>query len=485
MKILNKRLKHKYVFALAVLALALALIPIFMMARYNVMSADDYSYGYHTHKAYLETGSIIKVLEGAVRTTRESYYDWQGTFSAIFLMSLQPGVFGEQMYVLSTYLMLLSLLAGIFSFCFALFSGLFGAEKSVSGIIAVLIALASTQLLPSPVQGFYWYNGSVYYTFFYGLFLICSALVLSFCVKGRGIYKLVLASLLAAFIGGGNYVTALSGSVLAVSTVALLAVLKKPQWKAVLIPALALLVCFAISVAAPGNSLRQELHTGVGPVSAILLSLKWAAVKAAEWASLPMLGILLLMLPFAWHGAAESGFSFKLPGLVSLYSYGLFASMFCPHIYAMGIVGPGRLENILYFAYVLIVTINIFYWCGWISCRKSRQHKGGDGIRISVLCGAAALMLCCLALGAHSNSYTSYVAISPEHLEEAKVYYQVAQERLESLKDDSIKDVHLKAYPCLPYLLFFDDATTAADEWQNQAMCSYYNKNYVVVESGS
>ena len=53
---------------------------------------DDYSFSYLTHQALIDHTSI---LAAALREVQQIYFSWQGTYSAIFLFSLQPGIFGN------------------------------------------------------------------------------------------------------------------------------------------------------------------------------------------------------------------------------------------------------------------------------------------------------------------------------------------------------------------------------------------------------
>ena len=52
----------------------------------------------------------------------ERYANWQGTYSAMFLMALQPAVFGNGFYALVPFLTLGALAAGTCFFCLSLFT---------------------------------------------------------------------------------------------------------------------------------------------------------------------------------------------------------------------------------------------------------------------------------------------------------------------------------------------------------------------------
>ena len=82
----------------------LSLIPLIIIAKYNHGYVDDYWYGYWTHKAWKENHSIIAVIKAIGETVRHEYIRWQGTYSAIAVFSLQPGIWNEEAYFLSTYM---------------------------------------------------------------------------------------------------------------------------------------------------------------------------------------------------------------------------------------------------------------------------------------------------------------------------------------------------------------------------------------------
>ena len=166
---------YALIFLLILVFLLILLAPILRIARYNVPSADDFSFSCETHNAILEGQSVFGIIAGAYSKVKDVYFSWQGTFSAIFMMAFQPSIWGFRYYSLTTYIMLISLLGGVFLLCFRIFSGLFRIQKSVSGIIASVICIIYTQFVPLANQSFYWYNGSVYYTFTFGLMLVMYA----------------------------------------------------------------------------------------------------------------------------------------------------------------------------------------------------------------------------------------------------------------------------------------------------------------------
>lgn len=150
-------------------------------------------------------------------------------------------------------------------------------------------------------------------------------------------------------------------------------------------------------------------------------------------------------------------------------------------MYAQGWEGPGRLQDIIFCSYLLLLALNIFYWLGWIRQRRGRQETVA-GPRLLPILGALALFPVLLGVSAGLRGGVSlasaYTALSHG---QAATYYQEAQERLIILKDPTIRVAELKAYSNPPYLLFFDDLYDDPDAWQNRDMASFYEKEKVIL----
>lgn len=480
---MKKNVSYKCIFFVSLAVLAALLIPLLVVGGCAVPCADDYSYGYEAHKVFTETGSVLAALLTGAKHVAEVYEIWQGTFSAVFLFSVQPAVFGEQLYVLTAPLMLAALTAGNFALCMTLFPRVFGTDRSASGVIASVVTIACTQLLPSPVQGLFWYNGAVYYTFFYGLSLLTFALGIRSVKDGRGG---VLLCLLCAILGGGNYVTALGCVIVGVSSWLLLLLLRDQRRNRLLLPLLFLLAAFALSAGAPGNSIRQAtVETHPTALEAIVLSFQNCFAYSREWFSRPLIGIIIIILPLLWQTAGNSRFAFRFPGLVSAYSFCLLSAMFCPPIYALGNVGEFRLLNILYFAYVLLMLINVFYWAGWL-CEKLGKRSEEKKLRLIPSLLAVGICAALFVLSAaQGTGFTSIGAVGLLRSGEAAAFHETALSRLETLRDPSVSDAVLEDYPSHPYLLFYDDISVDPDDWHNIDMASFYGKNSVTLAWGS
>ena len=478
------------VFAVLVcLALLLLLLPMLKAAQYDVPAADDYSNGLPTYRAWVQTGSIGPVLKAAWDRVYDLYFGWQGTFSAIFLFTLNPMIFGEQYYQIGPWLILTMLMIGNFVLIFTVFGRLFNAPKAECCIIAAVWSILCTQFLPRASQGIYWYTGAVYYTLFFSFSALAFAVLLRFLLRKegeRGTGRLITASIMFLIVGGGNLVTGLTTAVVLVSMEAFLLWKKRSDWKPMLIPVLCYMVSFGLNVAAPGNSARQTFFAQPGLFEAVWLSFRQAALSLGKWFTLPVWALILILVPVLWRIAVRTGIRFEYPALVTLYSICLTGVMFYPPIYAMtehNLNNLGRITNIIFFGMLFLAIFNFFYWIGWLVQRKSlteRCFPAAEKGRYSAV--LLLLLLIVFAFGMTRIKWydtTSISAFRSYRSTQMGNYWHTYKQRLEILKDPSVEDAVLKRFPYRPYVLFYMELSEYPEE--NTPVASWYGKNTVVV----
>ena len=472
-------------FVLTLIVVLISLAPLLMVSRYDVPAADDYSFSCETHAAVNNNEGFPGVMAGAWTKVKDVYVSWQGTFSAIFMMALQPAIWGIHFYRLTAWLMLFSLGSSILFFGIRIFSGVFKVNPSLSGIISLIIFFVCVQFLPSANQGFFWYNSSVYYTFTFSVMLAAFSIAVGFVLYG-GIGRYLILCFLNFFLGGNNYVTALISSLFSVLWVLLLFLFKNQKWKAFLVPTLLLLAAFVISVCAPGNSVRQAYFTDQpGVVEAILLSFSAAASSIIKWADLRYLSCMLLIFPFIWNASGQvHHFSFRFPALGTLFSYCLLSAMFTPQIYAMRDSGPDRLKNIIYFSFVLLSVIDLFWWCGWFHNKKEKKMSCVTCIRLKEAAPFfLAFCICFLAsVAVFGSPLSSVIAVGELRSGEAQSYYNESMSRIAILEDPSVPECEFASFSVTPYLLHFTDMTDDPEYYENQDACTYYSKNSIIVK---
>lgn len=483
------QLPEKAVALLVVAAVALMLVPMLVVARYNVPCADDYHYGASTYHTWQATHSLAAVLRAAGEKVAERYANWQGTYSAIFLMALQPAVFGNGFYALVPFLTLGMLAAGTCFFCLSLFTKLLGASRWQALVLALVWLGIDTQLLPSAVQGFYWYNGAIFYTFFFGVQLFYFGLLARYLAMGHASRRRSAAFLtglcaLGLFLGGGNLVTAFGTLLVLVCVLCLLAIMKSRQWRALLLPLAFLLAGFLVNVCAPGNSVRQQSIGGALPAPlAVLRAVQEAVLQFDKNLTLPILLALVFLLPVLWNAAANAHLSFRWPLLFFVFTFGLYAAQFCPTWYALKQAGPARLLDIIFYSAFFWMAVNLFYFLGWLQRRLWAENGAVPQGRYTigfVAVTAALLAVSCFAMRDMLN-FTSIQALNALRTGQAQQYHAEFEARVEILEDTTQPDAVLQPYSVRPRVLYFDDATSDAADWRNGAIAYYYGKHSVIV----
>lgn len=496
-KFKRTKVDEKSTFIILFIGIIIILIPMLVIAKYDVPCADDYNYGLLTHLEWEQSHSILNVLKKSVQQVKQSYFDWQGTYSAVFAFSLQPAIFGEEWYPLTTFIMLISLCGGISYLFIIVFRQILNATWYQTGIVTIALLAICTQLLPSPVEAFYWYNGSVYYTFFWGISLVLYAKVLMYIRLSdtvlspvKRILRLLSLSILSAIIAGTNYVIALTTAILFTCVLVYILIQKKYSCLVGLVfPFFVFVVGFITNIMAPGNSVRQSYFPNhPSALFSIFRSFKDAIYYTHRWLTPSLILLAMFLVPLLFKIAAKTSYSYSYPFLTSFGSFCLYASLFCPSEYAMGTPGPGRLLNIIYFAFVILLVFNLFYILGW--CKRTAEKRGigiktetqenkGERSVYSMVFLLVVLMIFLSGIQYHTYGF----ALKSLRKGEARTYYDTAMERLDLLKDDSQQDVVLPRYSVKPEILYFNDITEDSTAVSNVNMSNYYQKNSVILES--
>lgn len=513
------------------LLFALALAPMLAISRFDHSYADDWHYGVDAHAA-LEAGEgAVGVISAAVEEAIDTYDSWQGTYSAIVLMALQPGVFGEGLYGLGAVGIMAALVLATGYAAAIVVRDVCGAGRAEWLCVTLAALLLQTQLLPSPVEGIWWYNSAIYYTFYHALLLVGAGLSVRLlrgrthrgALSGAGTAARASVLVLLAFvIGGGNYVTGLVAVVaLAATVVAALARRQRSAW--LLVPALIVLaVGFACSMAAPGNAARQASQfpgDNLGVVMTLLRSGFAGFEYAVLWTNGFMVLFLALLVPVFVRIARRSTCSFALPAVPALAVLLLFMTSFTPTFFSMGYVGPGRVQNIRYDYFVLAVFLCAGWLVGWLVRRAeragvlpacaARRHPGLGEVSSApvgvpahrlqrerdaraVYRRAVAVYLgCCLfvlvaAVGAlaiderHRDDLVSLSAASSLATGEAQEYDEQVRARLAQLETSEDADVYVAYYTVGPKVLFMGDVHDNMDNYINFRLAQWYGKDSVI-----
>ncbi len=473
----------------------LSLLPLLLLGRYNVMCIDDYDYGRQVHDAWVATGSFRQAVQAAWQQNMEFYREWQGTYISCFLMGMCPMNFDYGAAWIVPFLMIGMLSVSVFVLGRHILCRWLGMERNGSSFVMFLLLFMFYQVMEAPFEGIYWYNGATHYVlmesvWFFMLTSISAALMTP--ERPREIAFSLLASVLAAIVGGGNLVTGLQAEIVMAFLVLGAAVKNRRKLAAAVIPFAVGSAGFLINILAPGNARRDELDTAVGysAVTSVLLSFWHTVGFIIRWTPAFVILVWLMLLPVLWRLVKQSERSFRHPVLVTGGCVCVLAAMFTPTLYAVGEVGMSRIDDIIQMVYYLCLTAVTAYWLGYLAHRDGGEttRGGSAGAAFGRFLEAAGMKMAgvcfCLVLvvwicTADKNTYTSVSALRSLVNGEAQTFYAEAMERHELYEDDSVTDVVVRPYSERPALFDFQDLSEDEGNWLNLAVARYYHKEYV------
>lgn len=477
----NKRLSIRGLAIFLLISYIFLMLPIICLGKYDRQVADDYGYAVQTHFAWEQTHNINAVLQAVFHRVADSYHTWQGTFSSIFLMALNPAAFDYRLYKLVPGIMVFMLSLSCFALSKALVGKLLHNDNFhwlATGAALSILTVEKMYTIPS---GLYWYNAAVHYTFMHALMillLVCVLqLLLTKAIAGK-VFLLLVSILFAVGAGGSNYATSLMGWVL-LGSFSLLVVCfyrKKSLW--VLPSFLCYTLAFGFNVMAPGNAVRQGNFEGLSAVSSILHSFKSAAVYSVKWMDLFTLLLLLLMVPVFWDSVQHTNFQFRLPFLLLLYSFCVVATGFTSSYYSMGTEGISRTHNVIKITYQILLFLNEAYFIGWV---QRRTQKGTVKMpRFLTFLVIIVAMGCTVVFSSNqAGTFTSYGAAYYLRSGEAALFYNEYIQRKNLLETTSEEDVVLEPHQFKPWYLYIDDITVSPDDWRNGMVAAWYGKHSV------
>lgn len=366
-----------------IVLLVVSLIPLAAVGQYDRMCFDDYDYSVITKHALANGGTLGDALSAAADTVSLTYRTWQGTFSAVFLFSLQPAIWGHSWYFLTPLILITAMLAGLGYFSYIICVRLLNGGKAFWVISWMISALLCLQFPRDPVEGYFWYNGGIFYTFFFGLLLIWIGLALDTTLRNplRASQRWLrggLLCLLAVILSGGNYPSALLLGIILTGWVVYCVWKRRDLLPISIVSFLMFGAGFLISIIAPGNAIRGASLEPLSAPMAIISSLIGMPKRIlGQFFRFPgLLSIVLLVwLPVCIVVLRESKLRFRLPLLLPVASYLVISAMFTPSYYAMGYSGAYRLWNIAIFLFYILLMANVYYLVGWWKVRFTASYE--------------------------------------------------------------------------------------------------------------
>lgn len=485
-----KSVKTESKIVILLIALFIAgLVPIFLLGRYDYLSADDYGFSAHCNIVWMQSHSVVQVIKTAGETAIEIWNRWQGTFSSIFLMALQPGIWG--MYSLVPWIMIGAMTFSTLFFFYVVFRKIIQVRPAIFLSISMIYLLFAVECMIDKAQGFFWFNGAAHYMIPHSVALcLFTVLILMMTEDKKTLRRMAAACFLALFTGGANYITALITLILFVSAIALLLFIKQKQkCRLLILPFLFFLAAFFLNVFAPGNAVRQtEMAVGPGVIKSILLSFYYCVEYIADtWFNWTYFLFVFALLPFLWEAVKAFGkrFSYPVPLLVFTYSYCVLSAMFTPSLFAGGGAGGGRIYNIMFLDFMILTIFNIFYFMGWLYRKLGfTEHASGSCLEqadvkwylLAVLCFG--IFIGAMYAKVDPDYFTSTSALYSLMTKEARDYGRETAERDELLKqavESDTADITIPRLSIHPYLLFYNDIEEDAGAYSNIVMARYYD----------
>lgn len=474
--------KSQIIQMIIVVICLLSMVPILLISIYSRPCVDDFSNSLQV-KQLIDSGnySFFSILSEAMKTNIWYYQNWQGLYVSSFVLSLQPGVFGETFYCVGSYvLLLLSFLCvwgGIRSI-----NRCFGEKKRLlEASVALIIFVIIWQGLPSPNQGLYWFNGAWNYMPYMFLAILNASVVVSlFCDdKIFNIGKCIGTTILSFFISGGNHVSTFFN--IMVLVVLSFNLIRRKKYTS--IPALIVAILgFIFVMTAPGTAVRQDEFIQPSILQTIIATFIKSLEYLSKWINLSWCVMLIIMFPLLYKFAkTEKCKTLRCnPLIMIIISYVFIAGMFAVPYYGMGTFGTERIVNIIWIAFIVLSIVNEFVIILWLNDKHKRiiLEKMSDVAKSGIV--LAGILLLCVLGGAKEKS-TAIMALDEVVVSGvATDYAGKFDDRIITMKSQG--DHEIVKVDGLPQsdLLFFSDITAFPYDWVNEYWKKYYGRMLVV-----
>ena len=482
------------------LAVVICLIPLYIYGCYTVPLADDFNMSGPTYHIWLETKSIFQVVKEAWNQAYIRYMTWAGDYICMFLQSLPIGLGDYHWYFVSQWIILSIYVFAVYYAGKVFLVDYLHTSKKNWLIVSSVVFLYMTELLPDIYDAFYWYITAVSYTLSFAVKVIIVAMVFKevyirekiSCV--RTILILTLTFLSAGFECSFTHTCFF----LVITAFFILSFFQKKKRIVSGLYWLVTTIGWGVALLAPGNMARQDSNYGktTGVVSVIWESLHRGLNAISENMNLLLLLATLIVLPTIYKIVRESNREYRLPGLFTLYSIGIYASAYAPWVFSRGITAPnpyggdsGYVGNVFWMTFVILWFANEIYWTGWIvkNLRFEIQVVGDSKCKKSRILyyGVLAMMLLFWSMNLeHVMEYTSPRLLWHLANGNAKTYASMMKEREELLKSNPEELLVVPEVEMPISTGGAGDITTDEENWVNRAVQSYYGLEYgVKIES--
>lgn len=488
-KILNyfKLMNDKKYFMIITFCL-IVLLPIFLVGIYNRPSADDYDYAILTHKAIVDGGrfNIIGVVKAAVETDINFYNRWQGLYTSAFLLSLQPGIFHDKLYALTTTIILAIAFICIYFSIEILNKYYIKESKKFVFTSSIVLLTVLTMLLPSATEGLFWFNGAMNYMPWAFTNFLSLALLIEIFYSKNGSKKyyglLVLVTLLSFFTSGGDHVTAFA-NILFMTIISIIIIVRKKKYYS-LFPLISAIIGFIIMYIAPGTAARQAAFVSPTVKDTIINTYNYVKGMLGPWMSFQWLLTLIIVTPLSLKiaNSIKNKVNIYVPIISFVCSLIVICGMYATPYYAMGGFGAPRLENVVWVTFIILSWINYTFILAFI--KNKRIVKINLPKKNLEKYYTIAILICLgiiFYIPQNHKFSNSYICLHELENGTAKRFAQQMDNRIWLFNQNDIKEVQL---PRLTpgSVLYFADLGTDPNAWPNTSIEEYYGKTIYIDE---
>ena len=157
--------------------------------------------------------------------------------------------------------------------------------------------------------------------------------------------------------------------------------------------------------------------------------------------------------------------------------------MLCVPYYALGGYGAGRINNVIYFTFVILTLVNVILFVKYLSDTKVLNLKKMKVFMPKYMYYVGIFIIVFIGIIGSSLYYysTSYEAVNELVTGEAQEYSKENYARVEKYTDKSIKEVIVSPFEHKPYLIVGADVCEITDtqKCENNAINKYYDKKVI------
>ena len=462
--------KKKYLYIILSVLLLISIIPLIYISIYSRPSSDDFGYATALYN-YIKSGNwnIFGLIKKAIEVDISFYNSWQGLYTSAFVLSLEPGIFGNKYYFIGSILLLILCFICIYYFVKTIFK-LLNIKHYIFFSIFIFVFLF--QHLPDINQGLYWFNGAWNYMPFLFLSLVNVTLCIKYLFIKENNKYLIFSCLLSFIISGGNHVTSFM-NILLLICICSYAIYKK-KYKLVLSLIVAI-VGFIIMYIAPGTAIRASHFGKHGIISTIITTFIKSLTFMSEYLKDALFYIfaILIFSIFNYDKDNLKDSYFKVSPIIYMFiAWVILCGMYAVPIYVMGGFGEGRITDVVWCYLIIAVTLLTIYSSWYILYKYVRLNDISSDLFINLM---FALFVIACAYWMECN----YWNISIELIDgKASAFADSYDERIELMNSIDDEIVYVNSLPDSNVLKFEDISNGVNGLWN-----TYYGVNTAAIDT--